>query len=529
MNNKSIKNIETAKNLLAQAKQLKKQDKIIAATNILLKAKKLDPNNLHIWEFLALYKRFAGDSESAMQMIDKAVKLAEQQGNIAEEVVAKELYLKTIYYLNPPNLTPQLIQKSCKLYADAIHKIYTPKYNFDKLIKIFHKQKNKRLKIGLVGGDFKQHAVHFFIQDLIEFFNFKNINGSTYKSIEIYIYMTADDEDHITAEIRKSCRVYRKVDKLNYRQIADLIFADGIHILVDLANHTSYNRLPSFALKPAPIQASWIGWYGTTGIPEVDYFFADEFSVPSSNKNFEFSEKIYRFPNIWECYSYNEDFEKINITELRKTKISKNKNIVFGSFNNTAKATSSTMNLWCEVLRKIPESTFIWCRKDFAEIELQKKFLEKFANLGISSQRIKFVANKSSVEYFEQILQVDLILDTFPVSGMTTTAESLYLGIPTLTLLGDFMPSRCSGTCINAIGDKNLNDLLICETPEKYINQAVYFANNPQVLDEVHQTLQKKVRKSPLCDSGLFAKNFEKSMWQIWNEFLEKNQQNQQK
>ena len=141
MNNKSIKNIETAKNLLAQAKQLKKQDKIIAATNILLKAKKLDPNNLHIWEFLALYKRSAGDSESAMQMIDKAVKLAEQQGNIAEEVVAKELYLKTIYYLNPPNLTPQLIQKSCKLYADAIHKIYTPKYNFDKLIKIFHKQK----------------------------------------------------------------------------------------------------------------------------------------------------------------------------------------------------------------------------------------------------------------------------------------------------------------------------------------------------------------------------------------------------
>ena len=109
MNNKSIKNIETAKNLLAQAKQLKKQDKIIAATNILLKAKKLDPNNLHIWEFLALYKRFAGDSESAMQMIDKAVKLAEQQGNIAEEVVAKELYLKTIINLRHITLIYQKV------------------------------------------------------------------------------------------------------------------------------------------------------------------------------------------------------------------------------------------------------------------------------------------------------------------------------------------------------------------------------------------------------------------------------------
>ena len=144
-------------------------------------------------------------------------------------------------------------------------------------------------------------------------------------------------------------------------------------------------------------------------------------------------------------------------------------------------------------------------------------------------QRIQFLGKQNANQYFQILDGVDLILETFPVSGMTTTAESLYLGIPTLTWLGDFMPSRCSGTCINAIGDKNLNDLLICETPEKYINQAVYFANNPQVLDEVHQTLQKKVRKSPLCDSELFAKKFEKSRWQIWNEFLEKNQQNQQK
>ena len=520
--NQENTNIDIAKNLFDKAKELQKQGQIIAALNTLNEAKNFDPNNLHIWEFLAFHTMAADNAETIMPMIDQAVKIAESHNNIAEEVVAKEIYLKTIYHLNPPNLTSELIQKSCKLYADAIHKVYTPKYNFDKLIKIFHKQKNKRLKIGLVGGDFRKHAVYSFCKDVIAYFKDS-------KNIEIYIYMTCKEEDKMSYETRKNCTVYRKVDNLNYKQLADVIFADGINILIDVAGHTGFNRLPSFALKPAPIQASWIGWYGTTGIPEVDYFFADEFSVPSSNKNFEFSEKIYRFPNIWECYSYNEDFEKINITELRKTKISKNKNIVFGSFNNTAKATSSTMNLWCEVLRKIPESTFIWCRKDFAEIELQKKFLEKFANLGISSQRIKFVANKSSVEYFEQILQVDLILDTFPVSGMTTTAESLYLGIPTLTLLGDFMPSRCSGTCINAIGDKNLNDLLICETPEKYINQAVYFANNPQVLDEVHQTLQKKVRKSPLCDSELFAKNFEKSMWQIWNEFLEKNQQNQQK
>lgn len=536
MNNK---NIETAKNLLEQAKQLQKQEKIIAATNMLLKAKKLDANNLHIWEYLALYKRFAGDCESAMPMIDKAVKLAEQQGNIAEEVVAKELYLKTIYYLNPPNLTPELIQKSCKLYADAIHKIYTPKYNFDKLIKIFHKQKNKRIKIGLVGGDFKQHAVHFFINDLIEYFNFKNSNNIS-KSIEIYIYMTCKDEDYLSYEIRKSCRVYRKVDKLNYKQLADLIFGDGIHILIDLANHTDFSRLPSFVLKPAPIQCSWMGVPTTSGLNEVDYFFADEFCVPSSNSNakFEFTEKIYRFPNIWECFTpspsdgliCNEIAQQI----YQKTQMPINKNgyITFCNFSNTFKLTTSTIKLWAKILQEIPTAKLILFRSFYDEAELRNLFLSKFAEHSKNIlPRIQFFGKQDTNQYFQVLNSVDLILETFPVSGMTTTAESLYLGIPTLTLLGDFMPGRCSGTCINAIGDENLNNLLICETPEKYVNQAVYFANNPQVLDEIHQTLQQKVRTSPLCDSQLFAQNFEKSMWQIWNEFLEnqQNSQNQQK
>ena len=125
-------------------------------------------------------------------------------------------------------------------------------------------------------------------------------------------------------------------------------------------------------------------------------------------------------------------------------------------------------------MQEIPTAKLILFRSFYDEAELRSLFLSKFAEQSKNIlQRIQFLGKQNANQYFQILDGVDLILETFPVSGMTTTAESLYLGIPTLTLLGDFMPSRCSGTCINAIGDKNLNDLLICETPEKYINQAV--------------------------------------------------------
>lgn len=532
--NKNIENVEISKNLLEKAMKLKSQNKIIAALNTLLEAKTYNQNDLHIWEFLALYTHATGDSNSAMTMIDKAVKLSEQQGDIAEEVVAKELYLKTIYYLNPPNLTSELIKKTCKLYSDAVHKVYTPSYKFDKLVKIFHKQKNKRLKIGLVGGDFRQHAVHYFIKDLITYFKAS-------KSIEIYVYMTCEEEDQMSYEIRKSCCVYRKVDKLGYKQMAEIIFGDGIHILIDLANHTSYNRLTSFALKPSPIQCSWMGVPTTSGLAEVDYFFADEFSVPTkptTNNSYEFCEKVYRFPDIWECFTPAETDDLIcneiaqQIYQKTEMPISKNGYITFCNFSNTFKLTLSTINLWAKILKQIPTAKLILFRNFYDEAALRdlvlSKFAEQIGNDKSILQRIEFFGKQKPTGYYQILDSADVILETFPVSGMTTTAESLFLGIPTLTLLGDFMPSRCSGSCINAIGDKNLNELLICETPEKYVNQAVYFANNPQVLNEIHKILVEKVRKSPLCDSTLFAQNFEKAMWKIWNDFLE-NQNNNTK
>ena len=172
-------------------------------------------------------------------------------------------------------------------------------------------------------------------------------------------------------------------------------------------------------------------------------------------------------------------------------------------------------------MRKSPENTeFIWYRGDFVEKDLQEKFLAEFAKRGVNKNQIFLEKYESYQKYLQKISEVDLILDSVQFSGMTTTAEALSLGTPTITLLGDLMPSRLSGSCINAIGEANLNKNFIFDNENDFVNQAIFFAENPQKLNELKNGLAQKARKSSLCDAELFAKNFEIKMWEVWQKFL---------
>ncbi len=180
------------------------------------------------------------------------------------------------------------------------------------------------------------------------------------------------------------------------------------------------------------------------------------------------------------------------------------------------------MDLWCEILRKSPKETeFLWLRVDFVENAMKEKFLNAFKNRGVNTEKILLKPYITYEKYLQTLVEIDLILDSYPFSGMTTTAEALALGTPTITLLGDLMPSRLSGTCINSLGDKNLNKNLIFDNEIDFINQAIFFAENPTQLNELKKGLYEKARKSPLCNAELFAKNFEIEMWKVWNKFLQ--------
>ncbi len=253
----------------------------------------------------------------------------------------------------------------------------------------------------------------------------------------------------------------------------------------------------------------------------MDYFLSDEFCVPSGEKyEQQFSEKVLRMPHIWEVLT-PPDFPREIQKNFCESRGNENENFIFASFNNPNKVNAKTLDIWCEVLRKSPENTeFIWYRGDFVEKDLQEKFLAEFAKRGVDLSKIKLAATFGSQEYFEKLQSVDLILDTITATGMTTTAEALSVGTPTLTCVGDCIQNRFSGTCINAIGEANLNKNFIFDNEKDFVNQAIFFAENPQKLNELKNGLAEKARKSPLCDAELFAKNFEIKMWEVWNKFL---------
>ena len=225
-------------------------------------------------------------------------------------------------------------------------------------------------------------------------------------------------------------------------------------------------------------------------------------------------------PHIWEVLTPPEIWQ--NFPRETQKNFYKSRGIfTFGSFNNPYKINAKTLDLWYAALKKSPENTqFIWLRDIFSDNEFKEKIFGEFRERGISENQIVLKNYENHDNYLKTFLEIDLILDSFPFSGMTTTAEGLSLGIPTLTLLGNLMSSRLSGSCINAIGDANLNKNFIFDNENDFINQAVFFANNLQKLNELKINLAEKARKSPLCDAELFAKNFEVQMWNVWKDFV---------
>ena len=458
-----------------------------------------------------------GEAEIALNYMKKAMKLA------PDDIFIQQQPLSLLAYSQ--NFTLQKINKEAKIFSEKVAKKYPQKFFHEKSKKFFKNlvEKNQKitLKIGLVSGDLRDHAVAKFLLNLFDALQQRQRLQINSVNLQFYAYPTNKREDSISKKIKNFCQQWTPIDEMSDQVAAETINNDGIQILFDLSGLTENHRLFMFALKPAPIQISWIGWLGTTGIPTMDYFLADEFCVPSGEKyEQQFSEKVLKMPHIWEVLT-PPDFPREIQKNFCESRGNENENFIFASFNNPNKVNAKTLDLWSEVLKKSPQNTeFHWFRGDFKEQDLQEKFLAEFAKRGVDLSKIKLAATFGSQEYFEKLQSVDLILDTITATGMTTTAEALSVGTPTLTCVGDCIQNRFSGTCINAIGDENLSKNFIFDNENDFVNQAIFFAENPQKLNELKNGLSEKARKSSLCDAELFAKNFEIKMWEVWNNFL---------
>lgn len=365
------------------------------------------------------------------------------------------------------------------------------------------------LRVGFVSGDFRTHSVGYFLEAFLA-----KIDPSR---LEVLAFPTSAQCDALTERIRPNFSKWVPLTGLTDEHAAQLIRGLGVHILVDLSGHTTHNRLPMFALRPAPLQASWLGYFATTGVEAIDFLIADPWSLPPSQEHL-FTEEIWRLPHTRLCLTAPTEPVYVNTLPARSTG-----HITFGCFNNINKINDDVVALWSQVLVSVPRSRLLLKARQFQDPQVVEYFFGKFAGHGIGTERLTFEGPSPRHAYFEAYHRVDIGLDPFPFPGGTTTAESLWMGVPVLTLAGNHFLSRQGVALMAASG----LPAWIAEDAEAYVAKAVAHASNLDALAGLRQLLRGQVLASPLFDANAFARDFEAALYGMWESRLDSGTYNQ--
>jgi predicted O-linked N-acetylglucosamine transferase (SPINDLY family) len=359
----------------------------------------------------------------------------------------------------------------------------------------------RRLRIGYVSADFRRHPVGYFLEPILRHHNPAHV--------ELYCYAGNNTEDDLTARLRASAQVWRPTLGLDDSTLAEQIRADGIDILVDLAGHTSGNRLLTFARKPAPVQVSWLGYVDTTGLDAFDAVIADATFCPP-DEEWSFAERVVRLPSVRWCYAGPEGAPPIApLPALERG------TVTFGCFNNLAKLTPEVIALWADVLVAVPGSRLLLNSVGFESEQERARYLALFEARGISPERIEIEGKSSHAAYLATYARVDIGLDPFPFNGGTVTAESLWMGVPQVTLYGDRPVGRMGAAQLGAIG----LSALVARSQAEYVRIAADLAGDLPRLAELRAGLRDRLRASPLGDVPTFTRDLEaayRAHWRSW-------------
>ena len=395
-----------------------------------------------------------------------------------------------------PSLNQEYALKESLKFGCLVSKKSIPKFSNWNL-----KLSDKKLKIGFVSGDLNNHPVGYFIEGLIE-----SIDTTLF---ELNAFTTNWTNDNLTDRIKPFFVNWIPIHHLSDFDAAKVIHKSGIHILIDLSGHTAHNRLPVFGYKPSPIQISWLGYFATTGMKEIDYFLGDPYLLPDSEAS-HFFEKTWKLPDSWFCL-------KPPISELPIEPLPAQKNgfITFGSFVNLSKLNEEVIETWASILSNVENSKLLMKSKQFsddAQIYIVQKRFEKY---GISTNKLILERPDSKENYLRAYNRIDMLLDTFPFPGGTTSVDALWMGVPVLTLKGDKFVSHFGETIAINAGFPDW----ISNSVNEYINKAVLYSSDLPLLSHLRSTLRNQVLTTPLYDTKRFAKNFGNALRDIWIQF----------
>ncbi|MEI7552830.1 MAG: tetratricopeptide repeat protein [Verrucomicrobiota bacterium] len=351
----------------------------------------------------------------------------------------------------------------------------------------------RRLRVGYVSPDFAHHAVAYFIEPVLA--------AHDRTRVEVFCYASVGTPDRFTARLRTQAEHWRDIAQLGDEAAAARIRADDLDLLVDLAGHTTRNRLRVLARRPAPVQATWIGYPNTTGLDAIDYRLTDAVSDPPGQTEAWHSERLVRLPENFSCYRPDDDAPPVNELPALTSGA-----LTLGSLNQFAKVTPDVIALWARVLTALPAARLLLKSRGLHDAGTADRVRAAFAAAGVAPARLILHGAELSVAAHLGLYHgVDLALDPFPYNGTTTTCEALWMGVPVLTLAGQTHVARVGASLLTHAG---LPDW-ITATPDAYVARAVAAAADRPALAALRRRLREHMRASPLCDAPRFTRGLE--------------------
>jgi protein O-GlcNAc transferase len=423
-----------------------------------------------------------GEKDKAAERLALRTKAATEDPEVLSEYIAS--------FHTDPYPTPEDHLRRVKRYGALVSRKASPFTQWSA------PRKPTRLRVGFVSGDLRAHPVGYFLEALV-----KALAGSR---LDLMAYPTQAGSDALTERLRPHFVAFRPLHGQSDAQAARLIHADALHILMDLSGHTVANRLPVFAFRPAPLQLSWLGYFASTGVEQMDGVLVDEYSVPQGSEG-PFTERVFYLPETRLCFTPPLAAPESVARPLDAP-------LVLGSFQNLAKLNSSVIALWSEVLKRLPDARLRLQAKGLEHPQVIAHLMARFATEGIAPERVDCHGAQGREAYLAAHAEVDFLLDTFPHPGGTTTCEALWMGVPTLTLSGHTLLERQGHALLSACGLPEW----VAQTPSEFVDKAVLFANNRALLRNLRQNLRARLVKTPVFDAHRFAQHLEDTLWEIW-------------
>ncbi|MGF6569895.1 putative O-linked N-acetylglucosamine transferase (SPINDLY family) [Paraburkholderia sp. GAS333] len=462
--------------------------KLEEAERVSLRAIEVAPNAALPYSALGVTYMKQGNLDKAAATFRRAIEL-NPNGDLAYNNLA-------FCMTHSENADPAELFATHRLFGDQFEAPLKPNWAPHDNVK----DPERRLRVGFISGDFCRHAVSNFFEPVLE-------HLVRDPRISLHAFSNTSTVDQVTQKMRATFEHWHPVFGMKEDAIAQLVCDNEIDILIDLAGHTANNGLLAMARKPAPIQASWIGYPGTTGLTAVDYFLADRYWVPSEQFRDQFTEQIVYLPAL-APFSADPLCPPVNLLPAQSKGY-----VTFGSFNRMDKLRREVIALWARLLREVPNSRMLigGLPADGSLGDLPAWFAEE----GIARERLDFRPRSSVPVYLQQHHHVDICLDTFPFSGLTTALHSLWMGVPTLTLPGKTVPGRSGLTAMSHAG----LEMFIAQDKDDFVRRGVELTSDIAALAALRAGMRERCENSPMFRPAEIADGVSTAlrvMWRRW-------------